>query len=83
MAAGLFQTESGEDSGSEGEETGDNYSCDSLLPPSSRMPRTCATIGIRDGLPACVWDGTIDDRHGETGQKPTVLREQTLYVFFF
>ena len=36
-AAELSQTESCEDSGSEGEETGDNYSCLSLVPP---IPRT-------------------------------------------
>ncbi len=42
--AELSQTESGEDSGSEGEETGDNYSCLSLLPPSSRIPRTCTVL---------------------------------------
>jgi hypothetical protein len=43
-AAELSQAESGEDSGSEGEETGDDYPCLSLLPPSSRIPRTCTVL---------------------------------------
>jgi hypothetical protein len=43
-AAELSQTESGEDSGSEGEETGDKYPCLSFLPPSSRIPRTCTVL---------------------------------------
>ena len=36
----LSQAESGEDAVSEAEESDDNYSCVSLLPPSSRIPRT-------------------------------------------
>jgi hypothetical protein len=43
-AAALSQTEICGDSGSEGEETGDNYHCLSLLPPSSRIPRTCTVL---------------------------------------
>ena len=43
-AAELSQTESSEGSGSEGEETGDNYSCLSLLPPYSRIPHTCTVF---------------------------------------
>ena len=35
---------SGEDTGSEVEETFDQYSCVSLLPPSSRIPRTCKVL---------------------------------------
>jgi hypothetical protein len=37
----LSQLESGEDSGSEVEASDDKYACVSLLPPSSRVPRTC------------------------------------------
>jgi hypothetical protein len=40
-AAELSRVESGEDTGSEVEETFDNCSRVSLLPPSSRIPRTC------------------------------------------
>ncbi len=40
----LSQAESGEDAVSEVEESDDNYSCVSLLPPSSRIPRTCTAL---------------------------------------
>jgi hypothetical protein len=40
----LSQAESGEDAVSEVEESDDNYSCVSLLPPSSRIPRTCTVL---------------------------------------
>jgi hypothetical protein len=43
-AAELSRVESGEDTGSEVEETFDNYSRVSLLPPSSRIPRTCTVL---------------------------------------
>jgi hypothetical protein len=43
-AAELSRVESGEDTGSEMEETFDNYSRVSLLPPSSRIPRTCTML---------------------------------------
>jgi hypothetical protein len=44
VAAELSQAESGEDAGSEVEESDDNYSCVSLLPPSSRISRTCTVL---------------------------------------
>ena len=44
MDADLFQAESGEDAGSEVEESDDNYSCVSLLSHSSRIPRTCTVL---------------------------------------
>jgi hypothetical protein len=40
----LSQAENGEDAVSEVEESDDNYSCVSLLPPSSRIPRTCTVL---------------------------------------
>jgi hypothetical protein len=43
-AAELSQMGSGEDTGSEVEETFDQYSRVSLLPPSSRIPRTCKVL---------------------------------------
>jgi hypothetical protein len=43
-AVELSQAESGEDAVSEAEERDDNYSCVSLLPPSSRIPRTCTVL---------------------------------------
>jgi hypothetical protein len=43
-AVELSQTESGEDAVPEVEERDDNYSCVSLLPPSSRIPRTCTVL---------------------------------------
>jgi hypothetical protein len=43
-AAELSRVESGEDTGSEVEETFDNRSRVSLLPPSSRIPRTCTVL---------------------------------------
>jgi hypothetical protein len=42
--ADLSQAESEEDAGSEVGESDDNYSCVSLLPPSSRIPRTCTVL---------------------------------------
>jgi hypothetical protein len=44
VAADLSKAESGEDAGSEVEESDDKYSCVSLLPPSSRIPRTCTVL---------------------------------------
>jgi hypothetical protein len=43
-AAELSRVGSGEDTGSEVEETFDNCSRLSLLPPSSRIPRTCTVL---------------------------------------
>jgi hypothetical protein len=40
----LSQAESGEDAVSKVEDSDDNYFCVSLLPPSSRIPRTCTVL---------------------------------------